>query len=91
MQKMTSEQMIELMKNMDNGERIKYLDWLFHNHFYSRPIGDMTLATKNHIEDSIDRNLTEEETLIMKLAYDTGYSVGCKNGTEQVLKSKDED
>lgn len=38
----------------------------------------MILATRNYIEDYIDRNLTEEEILIMKLAYDNGYGAGWK-------------
>lgn len=86
MTKMTENQMIELMKNMENGERIQFLDWLYNNHFNSRPIGDMTLATKNHIENYLDRNLTEEEIEIMKLAYKNGYGVGCDKGIKQALK-----
>jgi len=46
----TAEQMIELMKNMDNGERIKYLKWLFDNHFDHRPFYE---------------NLTEEQQRIL--------------------------
>ncbi|MFE9079839.1 hypothetical protein [Bacillus mobilis] len=83
MTKMNAEQIIKLKKNMDNGERIKYLDLLFHKHFDSRSKGDMTLATTNYIEDYIDRNLTEEGILIMKLAYENCYSVGCENEIEQ--------
>lgn len=85
---MTADQMIEAIKNMENGERIKFLEYLFHAHFDSRSKGDMNQATKNDIEDYLDRNLTEEELQIMKLAYDNGYHVGCKNGMEQALKSE---
>lgn len=46
----------------------------------------MDLATKNYIEDYIDRDLTEEELEIMKLAYNTGYGVGCDKGIKQMLK-----
>lgn len=89
MTKMTAFQMIESIKNMDNDQRIKFLEYLFHAHFDSRPIADMNLATKNYIEDNLDRNLSEEEVLIMKLAYDNGYDFGCKDGMERVLKSED--
>ncbi|MED1625131.1 hypothetical protein [Bacillus pseudomycoides] len=60
--KMTAEQIIELFKGMGNGEKIKFLEYLYDNHFHSRPIEDMNLATKNYIEDNIERDLTEEET-----------------------------
>ncbi|KYC82500.1 hypothetical protein [Bacillus licheniformis] len=46
----------------------------------------MTLATKNHIENYLDRNLTEEEIEIMKLAYKNGYGVGCDKRIKQALK-----
>lgn len=45
----TYEDMISLMKNMDNAEKIKYLEWLCHNHFDSRSNGDIKLATRNYI------------------------------------------
>ncbi|MEH7018082.1 MULTISPECIES: hypothetical protein [Bacillus] len=49
----------------------------------------MILATRNYIEDYMDRKLTEEEILIMNLAYDNGYSVGWTNGMDNVLKSEE--
>lgn len=83
----TATEMIQYMKDMDNGERIELLIYLFDNHFNHRPTkGDMSVETKHYIEDYIDRDLTEDETLIMKLAYDTGYSKGCFNGRDQVIK-----
>lgn len=90
MTKMTAEQMISCMKDMENGERIKFLEYLYHAHFNSgQPIEDMILAVRNHIEDYIDRDLTEEENLVMKLAYDNSYWVGFKNGMEKALISED--
>ncbi|KON89672.1 hypothetical protein AF332_24520 [Sporosarcina globispora] len=88
---MTAEEMIKFIKNMENGQRIKFLDYLFHAHFDSRSRGDMSLATRYYIEDYLDRTLTEEEIEIMKLAYDNGYFVGGKDGMEKVLKGEDED
>ncbi|MDP9577366.1 UNVERIFIED_ORG: hypothetical protein J2X74_003183 [Bacillus sp. 1751] len=35
--KRTCEEMIEEMKNMENRERIKFLNCLFHKHFDHRP------------------------------------------------------
>ncbi|USK70895.1 hypothetical protein [Peribacillus asahii] len=85
---MTANQMIEAMKNMENGQRIEFLHYLSKNHFNSgQPIEDMILAVRYHIEDYIDRNLTEEEITIMNLAYDNGYSVGVNIGMEKVFKS----
>ncbi|MES5853526.1 hypothetical protein [Bacillus cereus group sp. MG68] len=91
---MTADQMIEAMKNIDNGERLKFLEYLFHTHFDSRPIKNanletMLLATRNYIEDYIDRDLTEEEVLIMNLAYDTGYDIGWKNRMNNVLENEE--
>ena len=90
MTKMTAEQIIKSMKDMENGERIKFLEYLYHAHFNSGlPIEDITLAVRNHIEDYIDRDLTEEETTIMKLAYDKGYWGGFNIGMQKALKSED--
>lgn len=88
MTKVNANEMIEAMRNMENGERVKFLEYLFHNHFDNRRKDDMNVATKNRIKDYIDRNLTEEETLIMKLAYEIGHNVGCKDGAEKVLKGE---
>ncbi|MGE8080865.1 hypothetical protein [Peribacillus loiseleuriae] len=87
---MNAEQMISFMKNMDNGERIEFLHYLSNTHFHvGKPIDDMILVVRNHIEDYIDRYLTEEENTIMKLAYEDGYNVGVKIGMEKVLKGED--
>lgn len=87
---MTAEQMISYMKNMENGERLLFLEYLSNNHFNSgQPIKDMNLATKNYIEDYLDRNLSEEEIEIMKLAYKTGHGVGFNIGMEKALKGED--
>lgn len=67
--------MILLMKSMENGEKIKYLEYLFHNHFNSKPIKNMILATKNYTEEYMDKDLIKEETEIMKFPYENGYSV----------------
>ena len=85
--KMNAEQMADLMNNMENGERILFLEYLFHNYFDMRPTGDMVVTTTNYIEDRLDRELTAEELEVMKLAYDTGYGLGCKHGLEKALKS----
>lgn len=87
---MTAEEMITFMKNMDNGQRNKFLEYLSHTHFNSgQPIEDMILAVRYHIEDYIDRNLSEEEIEIMKLAYENGYDVGVNIGMEKVFKGED--
>ncbi|MEC1071398.1 hypothetical protein [Priestia megaterium] len=86
MSKMDAEQMISLMKDMKNGERIKFLDYLFHNHFGVKPLDDMIIATTNYVEDQLDKTLNEEETQILKLAYESGYGEGSKAGIEKVLK-----
>lgn len=83
----TCEEMIEYMKSMENGERVRFLDYLFHNHFDSRPRGNVSSATKAYIEGYIDRKLTDEEISIMKLAYDWGHFVGGERVMRQVLKS----
>lgn len=87
MTKMNAEQMADLMNNMENGERILFLEYLFHNHFDIRPTGDRIVATTNYIEDQLDRELTAEELEVMKLAYDTAYGFGCKDGMDKALKS----
>lgn len=48
---------------------------------------DMVLVVRDHIEDHIDRNLTEEEATIMKLAYENGHWVGFNNGMKKLLKA----
>ncbi|MEQ6051768.1 hypothetical protein U2I53_22260 [Lysinibacillus capsici] len=90
MTKMTAEQMISLMKNMENGQRIDFLEYLFHAHFDSRSTGDYELTTKYQIEDTLDRDLTEDEMLVMKIAYGNGYFRGGKDGMEKVLRGYDE-
>ncbi|MFM9532393.1 hypothetical protein [Lysinibacillus sp. IITD104] len=82
----TAEQMISLVKDMENGERNKFLEYLFHAHFDSRTTDDYDLATLNQIEDNLDRDLTEEEMLIMNIAYGNGYFRGGKDGIDKVLK-----
>lgn len=46
----------------------------------------MILAVQYHTKDRIDRNLSEEEIEIMKVANDNGYGVGFDLGMENVLK-----
>lgn len=67
MTKMTAEQMISLIKNMENIDRNKFLEYLFHAHFDSRFTGDNKMATKYQIDDILDRDLTEGELLVMKI------------------------
>ncbi|WDV07136.1 hypothetical protein [Lysinibacillus irui] len=86
MTKMTAEQMISLIKDMENIERNKFLEYLFHTHFDSRFTGDYEMATKNQIDDILDRDLTEDELLVMNIAYCNGYFRGGKDGMEKVLR-----
>ena len=86
--KMSATQMVDLLKNMNNGERIDFLGWLYDNYFNSKPVQDtplVTKATNNHIEDYLDRDLTEDELNVIKLAYEDGYYAGCHKGRKQVL------
>ncbi|MFE8695977.1 hypothetical protein ACFYKT_06395 [Cytobacillus sp. FJAT-53684] len=46
----------------------------------------MISTVRNHIEDYLDRDLTEENTII-KLAYESGYNVGVSVGMEKAFKS----
>jgi len=85
MTKMIAGQMISLIKDMENIERNKFLEYLFHTHFDSRFADDYELATKHEIEDVLDRDLTEDERLVMKIAYGNGYFRGGKDGMEKVL------
>lgn len=82
----TAEQMISLINDMENGERNKFLEYLFHTHFDSRFTDDYDLATKHEIDDVLDRDLTDDELLVMKIAYGNGYFRGGKDGMEKVLK-----
>ncbi|MEB2282600.1 hypothetical protein LAV73_21980 [Lysinibacillus xylanilyticus] len=87
-QTMTAEQMISLIKDMENIERNKFLEYLFHAHFDSRFTDEYDLAIKHEIEDVLDRDLTEVEMLVMKIAYENGYFIGGKDGMEKVLKGE---
>ncbi|MGE7094477.1 hypothetical protein ACQKII_24210 [Lysinibacillus sp. NPDC048646] len=69
MTKMTAEQ---------NNELNKFLEYLFHAHFDSRFTDDYDLATKHEIEVALDCDLTEDEMLVMKIAYRNGYFIGGK-------------
>ena len=82
----TAEEMIAAIKSMDNGERIQFLKYLFHHHFDSRFGEDRDIASQNQIEDALDRQLSEDEMLVMKIAYGNGYFTGGKDGMEKVLK-----
>ncbi|WP_332650226.1 hypothetical protein [Lysinibacillus sp. 54212] len=82
----TAEEMINALQNMNNGERIKFLEYLFHTHFDSRIGDDPDTASQNQIEDALDRQLSEDEMLVMKIAYGNGYFTGGKDGMEKVLK-----
>lgn len=76
----TSEQMIA---PIENGQRLD----LFFNHSDLRFKGDYELETKYQIENTLDRDLTEDEKLVMKIAYGKGYFIGGKDGMDKVLKS----
>ncbi|MFP3726959.1 hypothetical protein U8V72_17425 [Priestia filamentosa] len=88
MSKKTSEEMIEYMKNMNNVEKNKYLEWLFHEHFDTRAGANLILATQHHLEDDLQRDLTEDEMHVMKFSYEAAYHRGGKDGVEKALKTK---
>ncbi|GAB6620011.1 TPA: hypothetical protein ACOQ39_004093 [Bacillus cereus] len=80
----TCEEMIKYMKHMENSERFRLLDYLFHNHSDSkRPVG-VSAPTKAYIEGYLERKLTIDEIVILKLAYDWGHFVGEERGMKQV-------
>ena len=72
----TCEEMIEYVKHMENSERIKFLDYLFHSHSDSRIQRGVSTATRAYIEGYLGRKLTDEEIVILKLAYDWGHFTG---------------
>lgn len=82
----TVEQVISIIQDMGNEERNKILEYLFHADFGLRDTVNHDLATINQIEDNLDRDLTEEEMLITKIAYWNGYFSGGKDGMDKVLK-----
>ena len=88
MTKMTAAQIISLIKDMENIERNKFLEYLFHTHFDSRFTGDYDLATKHEIEDVLNHDIKEDEMLVMKISYGNGYFRGGKDGMEKVLKGE---
>ncbi|MBK0072366.1 hypothetical protein [Bacillus sp. S56] len=87
----TCEEMIEYMKHMENSERGRFLDHLLHNHVDSSAMRNVSTATRAYIEGYLQRELTDEEFIIMKLAYAWGHFVGGRNGIKQVLKSDTKD
>ncbi|MDA2548327.1 hypothetical protein CN419_15960 [Bacillus cereus] len=78
------EEMIEYMKHMENSERGRFLDYLLHNHVDSSTMRNVSTATRAYIEGYLQRELTDEEIIIMKLAYDWGHFVGEKRRMKQV-------
>jgi hypothetical protein len=46
---MTADEIMKAMEEMDNGERIKLLNKLFHNSFDSRPPKDKIIKEKEEI------------------------------------------
>lgn len=82
----SADEMKTLINNMENVERNKFLEYLFNAHFDSRFTDDYDLATKYQIEDTLDRDLTEDELLVMKIAYGNGYFRGGKDGMDKVLR-----
>ncbi|MCH7320285.1 hypothetical protein LZ480_00165 [Solibacillus sp. MA9] len=86
MTKMIADQMISLIKSMENIERNKFLEYLFYTHFDSRFTDDYDLAKKYQVEDTLNRDLTEDELLVMKVAYGNGYFRCGKEGMDKVLR-----
>ncbi|PFQ93187.1 hypothetical protein COK28_07125 [Bacillus cereus] len=80
----TCKEMIEYMKNMGNGESSRFLYHLFHKHSDSRITVGVNAPTKAYIEGYLERKITTDEIVIMKLAYDWGHFVGGKRGMKQV-------
>lgn len=85
--KKTCGKMIEYMNFMENSERIEFLSYLFQNHFDSNIQDGVSRPTRAYIEGYLQRKLTDEEIVIMRLAYDWGHFIGEKSGMKQVLKS----
>ncbi|EKN67395.1 hypothetical protein P9E76_04920 [Schinkia azotoformans] len=48
MTKKSCDEMIQYMKDMDNGERIKFLNWLSYEHFGRKPISKEEIARLNY-------------------------------------------
>lgn len=85
--KRTYEEIIEYIKYMEDSERGRLLDYLFQNHFDSKIQEGVSRPAKAYIEGYLERKLTNEEIVILKLAYDWGHFAGEKRGMKQVLKS----
>ena len=51
MEKLTFEQMLTAMGNMENGDRIDFLEYLFHNHFRMNPLTDEEMKIIDDLRD----------------------------------------
>jgi len=51
MEQMTYEQMVEAMKNMDNADRIKFLDYLYDEHFHANPLTEEEMQLIDDLRD----------------------------------------
>ena len=51
MEKMNYEQMVEAMKNMDNAQRLKFLDYLYEEHFHANPLTEEEMQLIDDLRD----------------------------------------
>lgn len=72
---------------MDNGERIKFLEYVYHAHFSSSSDGNEKLANRYAIEEYIERDLNEEEREMVERAYENGRGDGFHEGMRKALQS----
>jgi len=57
---MSYEQMVEAMKNMNNGERIKFLDYLYEAHFHSNALTEEEMQLIEDLRDGYVKVIDHE-------------------------------
>jgi len=60
MEKMTYELMIEAMKSMSNVDRIKFLDYLYDEHFHSNPLTEEEMQLIDDLRDGYVKVIDHE-------------------------------
>jgi len=61
MEKMSFEQMVTAMANMDNGDRIDFLEHLYHNHFRINPLTDEEMKIIDDLRDGYVKVVEADE------------------------------
>ena len=51
MEKMNCDQMIKAMKSMDNAQRLKFLDYLYEEHFHANPLTEEEMQLIDDLRD----------------------------------------